>query len=230
MGRKMHHNTVSMEMRDIVRAMIIDEKYQPGEKINIDNLVRDFGISKVPIREALKALENEELVVYKERAGWWVAAMSLEAFKETLEIQYVLEKHIAQHIISKLDYGDPHVSDVLKEMSQANRKFQRYSIAREYNHAMEQNYIFHSLYYSLYTNKSMGDYLKILWNKNLQFRREITMSPQLWNGFFLEHEGIINSIKEKNSDRLKELVNDHFMKSIESIDSIYDNYLKKTHQ
>jgi DNA-binding GntR family transcriptional regulator len=216
-----------MEIRDILKAMIIDEKYKPGERINIDGLVKDFGVSKIPIREALKALEIEELVVYKERAGWNVADISLEKFKETLEIQYVLEKHIAEHLIDKINYRSADVARILGEMLEANSMFREYSRLREYNKAMEQNFVFHALYYSLYPNKSLGYYMKILWSRDLQFRREITMSETYWPTFFSEHEAIVKAIREKSGEKLLEKMESHFGRSIEMVGSVYERYLDR---
>lgn len=227
MSLKIKHSTIAMKIKNILKEMIVDERIKPGERIKIDQLAKDFGVSKIPVRESLKALEAEEIVVYQEWLGWRVASPSFERFKETLEMQYVLERYVAENLVAGIDYSDPKVEGVLREMDKVNQKFFLLSGASKYNRAMDQNHLFHSLYYSLFTNKLISQHLRILWNRDLQCRREITLAQEYREGFYGDHLAIINAIKEKNTEKLEKVITDHFGKSIEIAGSICLKYFER---
>lgn len=227
MLKKIIRNTITEEVEKNIRILIVDEKLLPGEKINVDFLSREFGTSKVPIREALKSLEKEELVVYKPMTGWRVAEISLQNFKETLEIQSLLEVYIASKIISQIDYSDIFHKNILIKMEKINVDFYEKAKSKEYNRALELNVLFHTNYYSLYNNKSLGYYLNILWNRDLQCRRITTIAENFIEQFYCEHKAIIKAIKDKNTKYLIKNVSNHFETVISSADLLYKNYIEK---
>lgn len=227
MLKKIIRNTITEEVEKNIRILIVDEKLLPGQKINVDLLSREFGTSKVPIREALKSLEKEELVVYKPMNGWNVAEISLQNFKETLEIQSLLEVYIASKIISQIDYSDEYYEKILIKMNKINDNFYEKAKHKEYNRALELNVLFHSSYYSLYNNKSFSYYLNILWNRDLQCRRITTIAEGFIDQFYCEHKEIIKAIKDKNTSVLVKNVSNHFETVISSAELLYNNYIEK---
>mgnify|MGYP002350514233 FL=1 len=224
---KIRHSTIAMNIKSILKEIIVDERIKPGERINIDQLAKEFGVSKIPLREALKALEAEEIVVYQEWLGWRVASPSFERFKETLEMQYVLERHVAENMVAGIDYGNPKVEKVLREMHKVNQKFFLFSRASKYNKAMNQNHLFHSLYYSLFPNRLISHHLRILWNRDLQCRREITLAEEYREDFYNEHVKMINAIRGKETGKLVEAITSHFGKSIDIAGTICRKYFER---
>lgn len=75
----------------ILRARIEDSQYAPSQRLVIDSIARELSISQVPIREAIRRLEAEGLVVFGLNSGPLVAPVSREQWFELMEVLAVLE-------------------------------------------------------------------------------------------------------------------------------------------
>jgi DNA-binding GntR family transcriptional regulator len=76
---------------DALRERIIDRRYGPGFRIVIDQVAAEFSVSALPVREAIRRLEAEGLVVYRANAGAQVAPAEPELYEHLMELLAVLE-------------------------------------------------------------------------------------------------------------------------------------------
>jgi DNA-binding GntR family transcriptional regulator len=74
-----------------LRLAIAEGRLRPGEKLSEERLARDFGVSRTPVREALKQLHNESLVEIRRRSGTFVAQLSKADLPELLALREILE-------------------------------------------------------------------------------------------------------------------------------------------
>lgn len=94
---------LSDQARDRLRAAILEGKLKPGEKINIERVAQMFGISRTPIREALKALETEGLVQIKVNRGAIVAPQVWQEIQHRFRMRSLLEGYAAELTCEKND-------------------------------------------------------------------------------------------------------------------------------
>ena len=90
------HKTLREVAADEIRAMIRRGDLQPGERLLEDRLAEELGVSRNPIREAIRILENTGLVEVKPRRGAHVATLDPARAVELLELRSVLEAFAAQ--------------------------------------------------------------------------------------------------------------------------------------
>lgn len=90
------HRTLREVVADELRDMIRRGELQPGERLLEDRLAEQLGVSRNPVREALRALENTGLVEVTPRRGAHVASLDPERAVELLELRAVLEAFAAQ--------------------------------------------------------------------------------------------------------------------------------------
>jgi DNA-binding GntR family transcriptional regulator len=81
------HDRVVAELR---RA-IVGRRFAPGERLVEERLALELGVSRMPVREAIRALASEGLVELTARRGAAVARMSLQEARETIELRALLE-------------------------------------------------------------------------------------------------------------------------------------------
>jgi len=74
-----------------IRARILTGEFPPGEKLNESQLVELLGISRPPLREAFRLLENEHLVVNLPRRGTYVSDVSIDEFRELYQVREMIE-------------------------------------------------------------------------------------------------------------------------------------------
>jgi len=76
---------------DEIRRAILTGDVPPGSPIPVDETAQVFGVSRIPIRETLKTLIGEGLVEHQPRAGYTVASLTVEEFREIYVVRGVLE-------------------------------------------------------------------------------------------------------------------------------------------
>lgn len=76
---------------EAIRRQIVDGEYLPGTRLVLDRLARELGMSTLPVREAIRRLEAEGYVEFKQNVGATVGALDAESFVQALETFAVLE-------------------------------------------------------------------------------------------------------------------------------------------
>ncbi len=71
------HGAAGRRIADALRRDILDGVLAPGTRIRQERLAEEYGASRVPVREAIRALEGEGLVTVVANTGAWVSRLSL---------------------------------------------------------------------------------------------------------------------------------------------------------
>lgn len=82
-----HHKTLREQVADAIRKKILYHELEPGMRITESELAEKFGVSHGPVREALRQLEQEGLVVYTRNVGCSVRDISFQNVVEALLIR-----------------------------------------------------------------------------------------------------------------------------------------------
>ncbi len=89
------------KVTDRLRDMIVSGRMKPGESISERDLCEHFGISRTPLREALKVLASAELIDLLPRRGAVVAPVSVEELAERFAVVRMIEGHAAETVCSR---------------------------------------------------------------------------------------------------------------------------------
>jgi len=82
---------LELEAYDIIKSLIMNRSYMPGDKISIEKLQADLGVSRTPIVIALKMLEREMFIETKPRRGHYVRTFTKKEIIDILELREALE-------------------------------------------------------------------------------------------------------------------------------------------
>lgn len=91
------HRTLREVVADEIRSMVLRGDLAPGERLLEDRLAEQLGVSRNPVREAIRALEATGLVEVRPRRGAYVAALEPDKAYQLLELRSVLEAYAAEH-------------------------------------------------------------------------------------------------------------------------------------
>ncbi|MFQ5444255.1 MAG: GntR family transcriptional regulator [Nitrospinales bacterium] len=94
---------ITDQVHDQLKQKIIDSDFTVGKKINIDRLSLEWDVSKTPIREALRALEEEGLVKYYPRKGYYVLALEYNEIRDIIELRMILETYALEKGFESID-------------------------------------------------------------------------------------------------------------------------------
>src|SRR5260370_38833859 len=76
---------------DSLRRRILDGGYRPGDRLRLTQIARELALSEMPVREALRLLQKDGLVVMELHRGAHVAELSLKRAYEIVEVRTALE-------------------------------------------------------------------------------------------------------------------------------------------
>jgi DNA-binding GntR family transcriptional regulator len=94
---------LELETYDIIKSLIMNRTYMPGDKISIDKLKADMDVSRTPIVIALKMLEREMLIATKPRRGHYVRTFTKKEIIDILELREALEALGARRAALRID-------------------------------------------------------------------------------------------------------------------------------
>lgn len=204
-------------LRDVVtaelRQAILSGRYKPGQRLVEDRLAEDFGVSRNPVREALRSLAAEGLVALTARRGATVAAPSPTDAQEMIEVRATLEALNARHAARRRD------PQVIALLSAVLREGAAAAAAGAIEALPELNARFHDALAAAGSNRVLGDLMR-----SLRLRTGAVFAPQgVWRAreTWAEHEAILKAVITGDEELSALLAGRHVMKA-------GDDFLKDT--
>ena len=170
--------------------------FTPGERVNIDQICAEWQISKTPVREALKALEQDGVINYIPRRGFFVKVPSLEELKNIMEIRTALEVYALERGFRTIDR---------KEMSRLSKEFREtFAAMRKDGNAepyLAVDHKFHSYIIGTTRNRKMMDTYENIGGEMHYLRYRDTFETECAMGNSMpEHMEIIQAILNDDQD------------------------------
>lgn len=195
-----------------IKTKIIDGFYAPGQRIVINQLVKELSTSAIPIREAVRQLEAEGLIKYKQNIGPIVTPINDDEYVDTLSTLAIMEGYATA--LCRETFTENRI-DVLKDLNQKMRE----ALANfDFGDFGKLNRQFHVLTYDKCPNKYLIEAIQKTWIRLDSIRLSgSTFDPKRANNSINEHEQIINLLSEGAAFQEIELaVRSHKLNSIKS--------------
>lgn len=193
-----------LPLREVVfktlRQAILTGELKPGEPLMEVKLADKLGVSRTPIREAIRKLELEGLVVIKPRRSAAVASITKEDLTDVLEVRRVLEK-LAIELCCRKRTGSDIV--LLKENLE---KFKRSIRKNDVTEIAVSDVQFHETIYNATGNKRLCQILYNLREQMYRYRLEYIKDEQTRNQLIKEHEEILAAIEERDELRASQAI------------------------
>ena len=199
-----------LPLRDVVfntlRNAILTGAIEPGERLMEIKLADKLGVSRTPIREAIRKLELEGLVVMTPRKSAEVARITKEDLKDVLEIRKVLEclaidlscDNITDDIIAELEENLVQFSDAIRKDD-----IRQVAITDVY---------FHEIIYQSTKNKRLIQILNNLREQMYRYRFEYIKDEATREALVGEHRAIIDALIKKDRDEGRAAILKHIDK------------------
>lgn len=188
---------------DAIRDGILHGNYAAGEPLRQDALADELGVSRIPIREALRQLEAEGLVRFSPHRGAIVSSLSLAEIDEVFEIRAKLEPDLLRRALPRLTtYQLDQTDDILDRYADALH-------SGDVSQWGELNWQFHS---TLYSPAERPITLSILHRLHQQSDRYLRMQLALTHGETRaneEHRAIAAAAREGDVKRACALMRQH---------------------
>ena len=187
-----------LPLRDVVfntlRNAILTGELEPGERLMEIKLADTLGVSRTPIREAIRKLELEGLVVNTPRKGAEVANISSEDLRDVLEVRRSLEILATNLACDKITDSE------LAELH-ANIESFKESIASDAATEVALTDVgFHDIIYRATGNARLIQILGNLREQMYRYRLEYIKDHDSWNRLLTEHTAIYEALKLRDKD------------------------------
>ncbi len=183
-------------LRDIVfktlREAIITGNLKPGERLMEIRLANELGVSRTPVREAIRKLELEGLVVMSAGKGAEVAPINEKDLKEVLEIRKALESLAIQLACRNTAAED------IKRLKKINEMIHNAVEASDIELITQTDVEFHEAIYETTANERLIQMLHQLKEHIFRYRLEYIKDMKNKESIVEEHAKIINALDEKN--------------------------------
>ena len=196
-----------LPLRDVVfntlRDGILKGELEPGERLMEIQLAERLGVSRTPIREAIRKLELEGLVLMIPRKGAEVAKISEKSLRDVLEVRRSLEELAAELACQRMD------AEALKDLEDAQKAFIQAVESGETMAMAEADEHFHDVIYMGTGNTRLVQILNNLREQMYRYRLEYIKDAEKRQILLVEHESILRAIRSRHVAEAKEAVRAH---------------------
>ena len=186
---KLDYRTLRENVADEIRMKILNGDMKPGDKIIEQELASEFGISRGPVREALRQLEQEGMVEYSRNVGCSVRHIGMD---DVYEIYYMRANY---EMMAVRLYNAPFPQETIEKMEQVLEQMKQLH-KEEYRKVFELDNEFHEAILDLVSFKRLKkawedlNYGNIVTGYNMEIDSEQVIKRQ-----YLIHEKLLNACK-----------------------------------
>jgi DNA-binding GntR family transcriptional regulator len=201
------HDEVIARLRD----MIVEGEFAPGQRIPERELCLRFGISRTPLREALKVLAAEGLIDLRPNRGAAVAPLTVAELEATVEVMTPLEELAGRLAAARA--GDAAIA----EIRALHYQMLAHHARGELSPYFRLNQAIHRAIVQASGNATLAATYGALNARIRRFRYMANLSRERWDGAVAEHNRIIDALAARDGERLGRLLAEHLRNKCESV-------------
>lgn len=184
---------------ETLRAEVISGQRKPGELLSEAELARSWGVSRSPIREALRQLEQHDLVRWAPRRGATVARLTVAGLRDIYEVREALESLSAGLAAERGSPADlAKMRDLAAEVEQAQDE-------GDYLRAIMLDDEFHRLMASTTRNRMLESQSGRVLDRVIMARMMVREEPGRTQEIVHEHQGILDALGQRDAKKAAEM-------------------------
>lgn len=213
-----------LPLRDIVfntlREAILKGELQPGERLMELQLASKLGVSRTPIREAIRMLEQEGLAVTIPRKGAEVASMTLKDMEDVLEVRDALDELAAKVACKRID------KDQLARLKAARDEFIESTQSGDVKKIAEADVKFHDVIYEATNNTKLINLLNNLREQIYRYRVEYLKNAENYPVLIKEHNAILDALEAGDTNKVTKAMHVHVSNQATAVKEVIQNQAK----
>lgn len=204
-----------LPLRDVVfntlRQAILRGELKPGERLMEIQLANKLGVSRTPVREAIRKLELDGLVLMVPRKGAEVAEITEKSLKDVLEVRKALEELAVQLACEKITKED------IAELKEAGEEFKKVLKSKDITEIAEADVRFHDILYMATDNQKLIQLLNNFREQMYRYRVEYLKKEEVHEQLIAEHDEIVESVTARDKDRATAVVCQHIDNQVNTV-------------
>ncbi|QBF33641.1 GntR family transcriptional regulator [Thalassococcus sp. S3] len=193
------------ELVERLRNLVIEDELKPGEKIPEKELCAAFSVSRTPLREALKVLASEGLIVLQANRGARVSEVTMEELAQTFPVIATLEQLAGELACKKMTDAD------LASIEQRHNDMIDSYAAKDRQSYFKANQDIHNAIIKAARNDVLESHHRLLASRVRRARFMANISEERWAQAIAEHEDMLKHLKARDAQALGQLMRNHLM-------------------
>lgn len=204
-----------LPLRDVVfhtlRQAILRGELKPGERLMEIQLANKLGVSRTPIREAIRKLELEGLVLMIPRKGAEVAEITEKNLRDVLEVRGALEELAVQLACDRIN------KEGIENLRRAAKEFEAVLDSADITRIAEADVAFHDIIYNATDNRRLIQLLNNLREQMYRYRVEYLKQKDCHPKLMAEHLDIIEAIEKGERDKASKITSQHIDNQVAAV-------------
>ncbi len=217
-GGNNYSNVFSLtdEIADIIRDRILKGEYKIGEKIKETQIASELKVSRTPIREAFKQLENEGLIDYIPNRGCFAKGFTKQDIEDIYAVRKALEILCVEWAVSRI------TEEQIQNLQDQCDLMEFYTVRQDEKKVLEINTGFHDIIYNATGSRFMAQVLRSYNEYIDQTRKALYYEPDYLDEILEEHRSILTAIKNRDVEEGKAAMSRHLDGSKRRAEFIYN--------
>lgn len=196
-----------LPLRDVVfhtlRQAILKGELAPGERLMEIQLADRLGVSRTPIREAIRKLELEGLVLMIPRKGAEVAKISEKSLRDVLEVRRSLEELAIELACQRM------TEEEIEELSRVEEEFKKAVESGDAMRIAENDELYHDVIYKGTGNDRLVQIINNLREQMYRYRLEYIKDEDKRQILLIEHDNILRAVRQRHVEEAKAAMREH---------------------
>ena len=204
-------STLINEIADLLRQSIISGDIPPNTRLTELDVSKQLSVSRGSLREALRILESEGLVVDIPRRGFYVVSLSTKDIEEVYSLRLMLELEAIKRVLKNITPEDlESLQQILSDMTDAARQGDRFKVVR-------LDVEFHRCLWKIADHKLL---LQTLEGFILKISMYLSVQTHLYhdlNAGIADHQLLLSAIRNKDEARALSILTRHFQDAFQDV-------------
>lgn len=207
-----------LPLRDVVfntlRQAILRGELKPGERLMEIQLASRLGVSRTPVREAIRKLELDGLVLVTPRKGAEVAQITEKSLRDVLEVRRSLEELAVRLACERMEPG------VLAELKEAEEAFEAVLGKDDITGVAEADVAFHAVIYMATDNQRLIQLLNNFREQMYRYRVEYLKRKECHPQLLAEHRDIIHALENGEAQEAARITCQHIDNQVKTVSGL----------
>ncbi|MCK9374616.1 MAG: GntR family transcriptional regulator [Syntrophobacterales bacterium] len=197
---KLQREKLSHQIYAVLKEMIADHRFQPGARLNIESIARELDVSRTPVWEAVRRLEQEGLVENIPNRGVFMSSLTAAQALDLYAVREVLEGMAARLAATRMDDSS------LENMAQCIQRQREVIENQDYLAYSKLDFEFHAAVYDACGNEWLRELLETIKNK----MRPLTLHMQPdFSKLIDQHAELLQALRGRDPEKAEEAFRRH---------------------
>jgi DNA-binding GntR family transcriptional regulator len=196
---------------ETLREAIVNGTLNPGERLMEIQLAEELGVSRTPVREAIRKLELEGFVIMIPRRGTYVADLSIKDINEVFEIRTALDVLAAGLAVERI------TEDELEQLERLLVEIGKLIEGDDIDKIVEVDSQFHDVLYKASRNDRLVGIINNLREQITRFRSISIQYPGRMKVSIEEHRQLVEAIADRNTELAQQIAREHMENSEQTL-------------